>query len=218
MFNDTSAVPSMAVVRAPTQRAVSANLVRMVGWTIGASPPVPLLSACRSIAARSSASGRRHGHGHIGCHHARRGCFEPHSAHAPGETVRGTSAVPLNFAAHVCRRLLRFLGHRAAEDAQIAHRHRLRRNEVLEPSPQARFGLRIVLAPPFPEELLDLGHVAAAGNVLDRLVVDGDHRGADERLAAEVGQLDFHLGLFARLVRLLRRLDFDIEHPLFRLL
>ena len=39
MSRATSAVPLLSVVRLPTQRAVSANLVRSVGWTSG--PPAP---------------------------------------------------------------------------------------------------------------------------------------------------------------------------------
>ena len=66
------------------------------------------------------------------------------------------------------------------------------RNKVLEPAAEARFGLRMVLAPPFPEELLDVGHVAAAGDVFHRLVVDRHHGRADKRPAGEIGELDLH--------------------------
>ena len=90
------------------------------------------------------------------------------------------------------------------------------RNEVLEPSPEVGLASADdVPAPPLPEELLDLRHVGAAGDVFERLVVDRHHGRADERLAGQVGQLDLHLGLLARLVRLLRRPDLDVQHPLF---
>src|SRR5438876_390889 len=77
--------------------------------------------------------------------------------------------------------------------------------QLAEPMLQARFRLRVVVPPPFPEELLDLRHVGAAGYVLDRLVVNADDRGADEGLAVQVGELDLHRRLLARLVFLLRR-------------
>ena len=76
--------------------------------------------------------------------------------------------------------------------------------------------LRIMAAAPFPEELLDLRHIRAAGDVLDALVVHADHGRADERLAFEVGQLDLHVGLLARLVLRLRRRHLDVQDPLFR--
>ena len=58
------------------------------------------------------------------------------------------------------------------------------RNEVAEPAVRGSISrLRVVLPPPLPEELLDLRHVRAAGDVLDGLVVDRHHRRADERLA-----------------------------------
>ena len=89
----------------------------------------------------------------------------------------------------------------------------VRLDQVAEPAVEARLGLRVVLPPPLPEELLDLRHVRAAGDVLDRLVVDGHHGRADERLAVGVGQLDLDLGLLARLVRRLRGLDLDVRAP-----
>ena len=72
------------------------------------------------------------------------------------------------------------------------------------------------LAAPFPEELPDLGHVGAAGDVLDRLVVDGHDGGADEGLAVEIGELHLDRGLLAGLVFLGGGQDLDVEHALLR--
>ena len=48
----------------------------------------------------------------------------------------------------------------------------LLRSRLPRPLTQARFRLRVVVPPPLPEELLDLRHVRAAGDVLHALVVD----------------------------------------------
>ncbi len=48
MLRETSAVPSFLVSSAPTQRAVSANSLRTVGWTNSAAPGSP---ACAIISA-----------------------------------------------------------------------------------------------------------------------------------------------------------------------
>jgi elongation factor P len=50
-------------------------------------------------------------------------------------------------------------------------------------------GLRLMVPPPLPEELLDLCHVAAAGDIFHAAVVHRQHGRADERLAEEIGQL-----------------------------
>ena len=84
---------------------------------------------------------------------------------------------------------------------------------LLKPAVEARLGLRVVRPLPLPEELLDLRHVRAAGDVFDGLVVDGQHGRADERLAVEAGELDLDLRLLARLVRRLRGLDRDVDDP-----
>ena len=68
----------------------------------------------------------------------------------------------------------------------------------------------------FQKNSLISGDVRAAGDVLDGLVVDGQHRRADERLAVGVGQLELDLRLLARLVRLLRGHDRDVDHPRLR--
>ena len=106
----------------------------------------------------------------------------------------------------------RFLGHHAAEDAQVAHAGRVRREKVIEH--RAQIGLRVgpMVALPLPEKFLDLRHVRAAGNVLDRLVVNRHHGRAHERLALGVGQLDLDLGLLARTVGRGRGDDLHVEH------
>ncbi len=66
---------------------------------------------------------------------------------------------------------------------------------------------------PLPEERLDVRDVRAARDVLDGLVVDGQHGRARERLAVGAGELDLDPGLLAGLVGLLRGLDRDIDDP-----
>ena len=70
-------------------------------------------------------------------------------------------------------------------------------------------------APPLPEERLDLRDVRAAGDVLDGLVVDGQHGGSREGLAVGPGKLHLDPGLLAGLVGLLRGLDRDVDDPRF---
>src|SRR5436190_3625016 len=72
------------------------------------------------------------------------------------------------------------------------------------------------MPPPFPKEVLDIRDVGATRDVLDRFVVDGEHRRADVVLAIHVGQVHLHLGLLPRLVFFGGREDFDIQDPLFR--
>jgi hypothetical protein len=67
------------------------------------------------------------------------------------------------------------------------HPRLVRQREVARPFGEAVFPLRLMLPPPFPEEFLDVADVAAAGDVLDRLVVHRQHRRADEVRAAGVG-------------------------------
>src|SRR5262249_46809730 len=95
--------------------------------------------------------------------------------------------------------LLKLLDDGLAEDTKIGHARFGVAQQVLEPLPHARLGLRIVVSPPLPEELTDLRHVGAAGDVLDAAVVHAQHQRADERLAEEVGHLHLDRGLLARL-------------------
>ena len=73
-----------------------------------------------------------------------------------------------------------------------------------------------MMPPPLPEEVLDLRHVRAAGDVLDRLVVNAQHGRTDERLAVKVSQLHLHLRGGAGFVLVLTRLHGDVEHTLLR--
>src|SRR5688500_3017474 len=72
------------------------------------------------------------------------------------------------------------------------------------------------MPPPLPEELLDLRHVGAAGDVFDALVVDADDRPSSDRLAMAIVDLDLPRRLLAGLVLLLRRLHLDVEDALLR--
>ena len=66
---------------------------------------------------------------------------------------------------------------------------------------------------PAPVERLEVGHVRAARDVLDGLVVDGQHGRSRKRTAVRPGQLQLHRGLRAGPVCRLRRLDGDIDDP-----
>ncbi len=138
---------------------------------------------------------------------SRRGGAVPYAA----GTVEVQDALSvLLLACFILRILLR---HAAAEDAQVAHADRVRRNEVTERPAEVGLRLRRVVPLPLPEEFLDLRDVRAAGDVLDRLVVDRHHGRAHEGLALGVGQLDLHLGLLARPVGRRRGDDRDVQHP-----
>src|SRR5262249_20067380 len=112
--------------------------------------------------------------------------------------------------------LLKLLYDRLAEDAEIGHARLGVTQQVLEPLSDARLGLRTGASPALPEELTDLRHVRAAGDVLDTAVVQAQDQRADERLAEEVRHLHLDRGLLARLVLFLRGENFHVQHALLR--
>src|SRR5947208_132185 len=71
-----------------------------------------------------------------------------------------------------------------------------------------RLDLRMVMAAPLPEIVFDVRHVRATGDVLDALVVNGQHRRTDERFAVRFGELHFDRSLLAWLVLLMVGNDF----------
>ncbi len=72
----------------------------------------------------------------------------------------------------------------------------------------------MMVAPPFPEERADLGDIAAAADVFDGLVVDGDgHRGG-HRPSGEVADAQADAGGLAGLELLRRRQHLDVQDAL----
>ena len=144
------------------------------------------------------------------------------SRHAPREAHAEAIRRPRPSARHVLRR-------RSLTAARLSHPPPSRRTRRYSasasasggvrfdaPAVEARFLVRLVLPPPLPEELFDVGHVRSARDVLDALVEDREHGRADERLAGFVGELQFHRGVLAGLVDVGRRHDVDVENPLGR--
>ena len=84
--------------------------------------------------------------------------------------------------------LFEIVGRRSTEHPNVAHADLTLLQEVGGPTIEARLGLRIMLATPLPEELLDVGDVRASRDVLDRFVVDGDDGLADEGAPLSVAQ------------------------------
>ena len=76
--------------------------------------------------------------------------------------------------------------------------------------------LAVVVAFPVPEKRHDLADVRAAGDVLERFVIDADRGGALVGFAVRVGDPHGKRGLLAGLELVLRGRDLDVEHALFR--
>src|SRR5262249_4682203 len=65
-----------------------------------------------------------------------------------------------------------FFNYVSTEDTKVGHRDFILAQQISKPLSQSRFGPRIMMATPLPEELLDLRYVAPAGDVFHTLVVD----------------------------------------------
>ena len=164
-------------MRAAAQKAVSAKLVRMTGWTAECRH-----RGCRSVRPRPLHSHRRHGHRAAPCCaiapcHRRRG----RPGHAPSPSRRPCPPMPPVQSSRIASPWLGIAIRPAigtTEDPQVLHGDLVRLQQVVKPSVEARLGLGVMRPLPLPEELLDVRDVRAARDVFDGLVIDGQHRRA----------------------------------------
>ena len=89
-------------------------------------------------------------------------------------------------------------------------------NDVLEPAVQVELRVPAMPTTPLPEVVLNFRNIRSSGNVLDGLIVNGDHGRADERLTVKISELDFDLCRGTGLVTRFVRKDFDVQDPLLR--
>ena len=108
------------------------------------------------------------------------------------------------------------VGQHGAKDADDPHARIVGAGHRLANAGQVVLVEDIVVAAPLPEDLADVaGKRAGAGDVFDRLVVDGDDDAAGNRFAGRIGDLQLDLGRGTRLVLGGRWLDRDVERPRF---